>query len=232
VRVWVTRAEPEAQRTAQALIAAGHTPLVEPLLQVQILAGAEAALAGAIAGAGALAFTSLSAVRAFAQLQPARDWPVFAVGAATAAAARAAGFAEVMSADGDVTALAALIAAHPPGGPVLHPRALEPAGDLVGDLAARGLYALDVAIYDTAPREPSPAFLDGIDQDVDAVMIHSGKAAAVLAPSLGARPALAARLILCAISAPAAQPLERIAFARRAVAPSPNEPAMLAVLSR
>jgi uroporphyrinogen-III synthase len=237
VNVWVTRAEPEAQRTARALIDAGQAPLIEPLLQIEILARAEAPLAAALANARALAFTSITAVRVFARLQPGagRGLPVFAVGAATAEAARAEGFAQATSADGDVADLAALIAARRPVGPLLHPRALEPAGDLVGDLASRGVEALDVAIYDTVPRAPSPAFLarlDGAAAGLEAVMIHSGKAAGALAPLLSARPTLARRLVLCAISETAARPLADFIFARRAIASEPNEPAMLEALTR
>jgi uroporphyrinogen-III synthase len=58
----------------------------------------------------ALAFTSVNGVEAFARLSAERRSPVFAVGDRTARAAREAGFADVVSADGDVEALAALIA--------------------------------------------------------------------------------------------------------------------------
>ncbi|WP_415491802.1 uroporphyrinogen-III synthase, partial [Brevundimonas diminuta] len=47
-----------------------------------------------------------------------RRHPVFAVGDATAEAARAAGFADVRSAAGDIHALARLIAAEAPPGPL------------------------------------------------------------------------------------------------------------------
>jgi uroporphyrinogen-III synthase len=232
MKVWVTRAEPEAQNTAQALIAAGHTPMVEPLLRIQALPGADEALALAAAQAASLAFTSAAAVRTFALLRPGQnlDLPVFAVGAATARAARAAGFQAVTSADGDVSNLAERIAAARPSGPVLHPSALEPSGDLVGDLTARGVEALAAPIYETVPRAPSRALLQILDQDppgMDAVMIHSAKAGRALAQLLVRRPGAAGHLVLSAISGAAGKPLSAIAFARRAIAAAPNEPAML-----
>jgi uroporphyrinogen-III synthase len=59
-----------------------------------------------VSGVGALAFTSVNGVEAFAARSAWRETRVFAVGAATAAAARAAGFADIVSSEGGVTALA------------------------------------------------------------------------------------------------------------------------------
>ena len=56
-----------------------------------------------------LVFTSANGVAAFAALTPDRALPVFTVGDATAEAARAAGFAAVRSAGGDIGMLAALL---------------------------------------------------------------------------------------------------------------------------
>ena len=238
MRIWITRAEPEAQRTAQAVTAAGHRPLVSPLIQVAPLPSASDRLAKALAGVAALAFTSANGVRAFALLRPLSDrqHPVFAVGAATARAAREAGFATVISAEGDVAALSRRIAAHkpPPAGAVLHCGALEPAGDLVGALEQRGLGARFVAVYQTLPQAPTGELLTALDQQppgVGAVLIHSPKAAEALAAMLADRPALAGALTVVCISKAAAEPLAAFKFARRAVASKPNEAAMLARLT-
>jgi uroporphyrinogen-III synthase len=93
----------------------------------------------ALAGVHALAFTSANAVRAFAGLEARRDLPVFAVGGATAEAARAAGFGAVEDAAGDVQALADHLIARRPGR-ILHPAAAEP------DAALAGLGALDAVL--------------------------------------------------------------------------------------
>jgi len=103
--IWITRARPGAEVTARRVEALGFTALVDPLLEIRFLEPTVD-----LAGIAALAFTSANGVEAFARLSAARDLPVFAVGEATARAARSMGFAEPVSADGDVEALAALIA--------------------------------------------------------------------------------------------------------------------------
>lgn len=235
MRVWVTRAEPDAHRTAEALRAVGHQPLVWPLLRVQSLpAGLE--LTASLEGVAALAFTSAAGVRAFAGLRPTeRDWPVFTVGEATARAARAAGFVDVISGHGDSAALAHVIAGHAtrPQGAVLHPGARDLAGDLAGALHALGLPARTVALYETLPEPLSAELIDALDANppsLDAVLIHSAKAARLLAEVLTPRPALTAILTLAALSEAAAAPLAGLAFARRRIAQTPTEPALLATL--
>src|SRR4051812_26476328 len=126
-RIWITRAQPGADVTAERVRALGHDAVVAPLLAVKPLADVHIDLSGV----AALAFTSANGVRAFADVSGDRSLKVFAVGAATAAAARAAGFRSVLSADGDVDALAEGIAMRRTElrGAVLHPGAAEPAGD-------------------------------------------------------------------------------------------------------
>jgi len=92
-RVWVTRAEPGAARTAVRLTALGFEPLVAPVLAIRPLSPAID-----LTDIAALAFTSVNGVAAFAARTPERDRPVFTVGDATAQAARDAGFTDVRSA--------------------------------------------------------------------------------------------------------------------------------------
>src|SRR5689334_19981100 len=148
-RIWITRAQPGADATAERVRALGHEAVVAPLLTVRPLADAQVDLVGV----GALAFTSANGVRAFADLSGERAIRVFAVGAATAQAARAAGFKLVLSADGDVDALAEGIALRRGElrGAVLHPCAAEPAGDLVGALEKHAIPARRLVLYETAP---------------------------------------------------------------------------------
>src|SRR5471030_2758840 len=107
-KIWITRAEPGASATAGRVRGLGFEPVVAPLLAVRALGHGPIDLAGA----GAIAFTSANGVAAFAARSGARGLTAFAVGSGTAAAAKAAGFATVVSADGDVETLAAAIAAH------------------------------------------------------------------------------------------------------------------------
>jgi uroporphyrinogen-III synthase len=196
-----------------------------PVLQVRFLSAAVD-----LTGVGALAFTSANGVRAFARLTELRNLPVFAVGAATAAAAREAGFAEVRSADGDVAALGRLIAASRSAfdGLVLHPGATVPAGDLCGDLARVGVPARGLAVYETAPLDVPEGFLADLET-FQAVLIHSPRAAARVAEIL--RGASARHLAAYGVSADALAPLETLALGPRTAATLPNEDALLSLLA-
>jgi uroporphyrinogen-III synthase len=221
-RVWVTRAEPGAARTGDRLTALGFTPLVTPLLTLAPLPGALDAAPDPTAVA-ALALTSPNGVEAFAPLIPRfRRHPVFAVGDATAEAARAAGFADVRSAAGDIHALARLIAAEAPPGPLLAPGAREPAGDLPALLPDRPVHRLPVyAAFETHAPAPEP---------FDAVMLHSPRAARALASDLP-RAASSGRIAIC-ISEAAAIPLRPFDFTQIRIAATPDEPAMLSALGK
>ena len=113
-RVWITRAEPGASATARRVVAAGLVPLVAPLLETADLPGAAADLE-ALPPSAVLAFTSANGVRALARLTPRRDLKAWCVGAATAGAARLAGFVDVVAGGGDVEALARDLLAAPGG---------------------------------------------------------------------------------------------------------------------
>ena len=218
MRIWITRAEPGASRTAEKLRALGHEPVVAPLLEVHALPGPVD-----LDGVGALAFTSANGVRAFAERSAERALPVFTVGDATAAAAQKAGFTDVASASGDLDALADLIAAHAGRllGTVLAPGPREPAGDLPRALAAQGVTARALALYETLPLFPPKGVAAA-----DAVLIHSPKAAERLAVVMGGRPGPAAYCISAAAAAPlAGSPFARIAWAER-----PDEDSLLALL--
>lgn len=108
MRIFVFRPPAEAERTAVALRARGHEPVLAPLFAVSRLP--------APAPEGpffAIALTSGNAVPALAELPPAwQDLPVFAVGARTAEKAREAGFEDARSANGNRNDMVALIRDH------------------------------------------------------------------------------------------------------------------------
>lgn len=138
----VTRPEPDASAFAALLEKAGMRAVKTPAMAIEATGAAIS-----LDGVAALAFTSANGVRALARRGPPPPLPVFAVGAATAAAAREAGFACVTAAGGDVGSLAALIAGARPLGAVLHASGEAAAGDLVGALEAAGVEARRVALY-------------------------------------------------------------------------------------
>lgn len=219
-RVWVTRTAPGASRTAARLTDLGLEPVVAPLLEVRLIPQG----APDLSAVAAVAFTSRNGVAAFAALTSLRDRPVFAVGDATARAARDAGFAEVRSAAGDLDALARLIRTvwTDPEAVLLHPAAREPAGDLAAAVCAaatvRGLAVYDVIDTGAAPPE---AF--------DAVLVHSPRAARALAASLP--DAAATGRVALVISEAAAAPLAALPFAAIRIAASPDEAALFAALT-
>ena len=218
--VWITRARPGAEATAERVEALGFNALIDPLLAVEPL---DVDLS--LDHVSALAFTSANGVEAFARLSDHRHLPVFAVGRATARAAQGVGFVSVSSADGDVEDLARLVVGAA-GGPVLWAGAREPAGDLVGLLRDCGVMAHGVAVYETVERGPSEATLEA----ATTVLLHSPRAARALAAILTARPAPALRF-LCLSSAIAAPLTGLVEPGSVAVAPRPDESALLDLLT-
>jgi uroporphyrinogen-III synthase len=212
----VTRGRPGAGRTAARLEQRGFEAVVAPLLAIRPLPPFEPDLDGV----AALAFTSPNGVAAFAGLTSRRDLPVFAVGDATAAAARAAGWGETDSAGGAIGDLARLLADRAPG-PVLAPGAREPAGDLPGLLRGK-VEVRRLPVYEAV--ETGAAAPAGWD----AVLVHSPRAGRALAAALG--PGGGRGRLAAAISEAAAAPLEGCAFAALRVAAAPAEAALLEAL--
>ena len=108
MRVLITRPQPQASALARKLRRAGHRPIVAPVLRIEL-----ASQAPDWGAADGLLLTSAQAARALAGMPDvARNLPVFAVGAKTAQAARAAGFGVVRAARGDAVSLARLVRAN------------------------------------------------------------------------------------------------------------------------
>jgi len=230
MRLLVTRPEADAARTADALRARGHVVLVAPLLRMKV---SDADLGPDPA---AVLFTSANAVRALAahsRRDSLRRLPVYAVGARTAAAAHAAGFAEVTAGDGDVQALAGLIAEarRDAGGTLLHLAGEERAGDLAGALAARGFSVHTVVLYrmvaaDTFPPEVADALATAA---LDAALHYSRRSTEIFldcATRLGVLNA-AVKLAHYCLSAQVAAPLAAAGAATLHIASRPQEAALL-----
>ena len=105
-RVLILRPEPGASETAERAKAMGLDPVVAPLFTVRALPWTPPE------AAEALLMTSANAARhGGARLKPLLCRPCYAVGEATGAAARAAGFADVRTGPGDGAAAVAMMAA-------------------------------------------------------------------------------------------------------------------------
>ncbi|MFL9827679.1 uroporphyrinogen-III synthase [Rhodoplanes sp. SY1] len=177
MRLLVTRPDPDGARTAAALRARGHDVLVAPLLGI-------VPVADPAIGDGpwaAVAVTSANAIPALVSL-PLSGVPVFTVGGKTAKAVRAAGLADVRSADGDVQALAETIAAALPGAtdPVLYLAGEERAGDLESLLAGHGLSVKTVVVYRAVAQTRLPDAVRAAlaAREIDAVLHYSRRTAA------------------------------------------------------
>ena len=227
LRLWVTRARPGAEATAARLAAMGHRPLVSPLLTIRRLRPRLD-----LTGVGAVAFTSRNGVAAFAALEPERGLQIFAVGDATAEAAREAGFRHVRSAAGDVAALAALIIAEPVEGAVLMAGAREPAGDLPGALEAAGVQTRPAMVYAAFAASGGRGLTALRAGKLDGVLIHSPRAARRLTDlTSGLIPAAGAVPAFC-ISPAAAAPLGGSPAFAPVAADHPDEAALLSLLGK
>lgn len=224
-RILVTRSEPGASQTAERLKAAGYAPIVEPVFAIE-------AISTDLPDFDALAFTSANGVREFTRLSSRRDVPAFCVGARTADEALYVGFGNVASADGDVEALSVLIEDRLlKSARILHVGNEEARGNLTGRLRAAGFAADFVAIFRAAPA-PAPgsvlrAHLAG-KPEFDAVLVHSPRAAAILADFANGSQAA---LNVAAISLAAATPLATVA-GRTEIASHPDEASLLSALAR
>lgn len=188
-----------------------------------------------LASAQAFVFTSAEGVRRFAALSGFRGKPVHAVGAATARAAQAAGFAEIEEGGGDARSLGAHLAARlrVDGGAAIHFGAQDPAGDLPGVLRAAGLRMIQVPLY---RLEAAQALAAGAAEAFEtgklrAALFHAPSAARAFAALHAASPLPIKGLTAVAISPAAAAPLRALGFARLVAAPRPDEAHMLGALA-
>jgi uroporphyrinogen-III synthase len=234
MRIWVSRPEPGAGRTARRLTELGHEALLAPVLRIGpgdgpppagrfdglILTSANAALP--LAGAGLPAA------------------PVFAVGRRTAERAERAGLRSVLCADGDAADLARLVAAHvKPGGALLHAagedRKAEPAASLTADgyrVTTWTAYAAraEAVLPETAGR--ALAGEDGVPPLTAALHFsrRSAEIAARLCREAGLSGAFRALAHYC-LSPDVAAGLVELGVAAHFVAARPSEEALLAGLA-
>lgn len=232
MRVLVTRPLDDALETAALLQARGHDAVVAPLLGVSYRDGRPLHLDGV----QAILATSANGVRAFARHTSRRDYPLFAVGSQTAAAARAAGFSNVRNADGNAQDLAAAVRgwALPGAGVLLHAAGAQAEGRLADSLRAAGYTVRSEVLYDVpaVPQLPDTARAALADGALDAVLLLSARSALVFADCV-AKAGLGAecrRLIVVCISEAAAKPLSGLAFKEIRVAPRPNQASLLECL--
>jgi uroporphyrinogen-III synthase len=234
MRALVTRPRAEAEALATLLAKRGIEAVIEPLMKV---AHDSEALPD-LAGVQAILCTSANGVRALALAGDERGVPVFAVGDATAARARAEGFHHVESAGGDVEDLAYLVRQRlaPQAGKLLHVAGSVVAGDLGGALGDAGFTVERVALYEAeavAALTPATAQLVA-DGGFDFALFFSPRTAAIFARlveagdlAAGLRPTIAV-----SISAAADAVLADLPFHERLIARAPTQAALLELIDR
>jgi uroporphyrinogen-III synthase len=234
VRLLLTRPEPDAQRTAAVLRAQGHDVIAAPLLRIEPAADAQIG-AGPWAAVLITSANAAHAVAMHARATPLRALPVFTVGRRSADAMAAAGFADVTSADGNVSDLAQLVAARlQPAARLLYLAGEDRSGDLAGDLRARGFAVETVVIYRAiaAPGLPPAAAL-ALAGGIDGVLHFSRRSAEVFVDAARAADVLESALQAAhfCLSAPIAEPLAQAGAADIRVAERPNEAVLLALIA-
>jgi uroporphyrinogen-III synthase len=233
MRLLVTRPAADAESFARILEGQGHQAVVAPIMEVRALAGPAVALDGV----QAVIATSANGVRALAQRTPRRDVTLYAVGPQTAEAAAASGFKTVYNAAGDAAALVEFVAAHtkPDGGKLLHAAGEETAGRLRQALTAQGFTVETAVLYGAHPvaELPPPAAQALSEGVLDGVLLFSPRSAKTFATLVIAAQlqAACAKLTAFCISAATAAALSPLTFARVAVAGTPNQDAILSLLT-
>jgi uroporphyrinogen-III synthase len=225
----VTRPRRQALATARRLRRLGFRTLIEPLLEIEPVATGPIETAGVTA----LLLTSANAVTAFEPRLA--ELPVLAVGDATAAAAREAGWHDVRAAAGDAIALAELVRAEidPRRGALLHLSGDE-VRDLATGLAAAGYEYRRLVVYRATPATRLSKRASGLlaAGAMEAVLLFSPRTAAVfrsLVAEGGAAGGLSRSLAAC-LSEAVADRVTDLPWRELRVAARRDEAALLACL--
>lgn len=235
VRLLVTRPEEDSAPLADALAALGHEAVMAPLLTIRFLDDASLP-----EGAWqAILVTSANGARALGRRRDAQSLlqlPVFAVGAASADAARAAGFVHVEAAGGDVETLAEHVAEVlvPEKGPLLHVAGSVVAGDLTALLGAKGFQVVRAVLYEASIAQTLPdaarKALEG--GKLDGVILYSPRTArgfAALVTAAGLEACVKGLAAYC-LSPAVAAALESLPDLTVKIARRPDQAGLLSIL--
>ena len=218
----VLRPEPGAAATATRAAAIGLAAIVAPLFEVRPIAWD----APDPAAFDALMLTSANAVRhAGGDLARYQTMPAYVVGAATARAARDAGFTDIHVGGGDAAALARLMAAEGVG------RALHLAGRDHRDIREPALHVTRRLVYASEPVATLSAEAAEALRRGSVALIHSPRAATILRQLLDTAAIAPGTIPIAAIS-PASADAAGSIWAATAVAATPDDAALLAAAAR
>ena len=232
----LTRPRPDSEHLAALLRAVGVDSLIDPVINIIPLEGASLP---PLEEVQALLLTSATGVRALAALlapeDKAHDKPLFTVGAATAEAARGAGFKHVETAGGDVETLAKLAIERldPANGRLLHIAGSRVAGDLSGKLGARGFTIERACLYraeaSTALSGETRTALE--DGKIDMVLFFSPRSARGFVKLIDVADSLAQITVVC-LSPAVAEEVAGLTWRRIRTAIVPEQAALLDEVAR
>ena len=226
--ILITRPEPGATETAARLAALGFVPVLAPVLSI------EATKFPLPQNVAATLLTSRNALTDC--LLAVHDKPVFAVGAATTALAKQAGFQRVHNANGDAASLVRLVmeTISPDTGPLLLPVGEGQGCELATTLRDYGFHVLRRVAYralavKSLPKHALTLLSEG---QFAQAMFFSGETSRHFVRLLTAEMLNDAVIDMeaVAISERAAMPLRPLHWRRIKIAAKPNQDAMLALL--
>ena len=239
--VLVTRPHPDNEATAAQLRQRGLEVLLAPMLRFEPLPWR----GNLDAEHGAVIVSSANAVRAAAPQLVGHRWlklPLFAVGEHTASAARAVGFAKVISAEGDAGDLRERVLKEVRArqlkkqNTLLYLAGSDVARDLAGELSRRGLHVVTQVTYRMAPLSSLPGEVREAfaASRVKAVLHYSRRSAAafVAAVRIEGLEISALAVPQCCISATVAAILREAGATQVPVARVPDESALFGTLER
>jgi uroporphyrinogen-III synthase len=201
MRVLVTRPEKDSAALAESIRRAGHEAIVSPLLDI-VPVGWEMPETGI----SALVLTSQNAVTPV-HADILNRYPCFCIGAATAEAARAAGYDVIAHAEGDRAGLIAALAARKLKHVLFLSGHVERA-DLVAELAAVDILTTKRIVYEAQARTAfSPDAAHALaDNSIDCILLFSPRSAEIFCNLLQSLPGVQqSRLTLACLSAAVAE---------------------------
>lgn len=229
--VLVTRPEAGASETAERVAGLGFVPILAPVLAIAVLPAR-------LPAAGKVQAVLVTSGNALPALGPQfHGVPVLAVGDATAARARAAGFADVTSAGRNAEALAALVQerCRPGGGALLLPTARGEGLVLARLLRGAGFAVVRRTVYAAMPQNALPAAAaEALSRGTVAAALFFSPATARSFTKLllAALPAGCLKAVdALALSPAVAAPLAPLPWRRLRVADRPSQDALLTLLA-
>jgi uroporphyrinogen-III synthase len=239
--ILVTRPHPDIETTAASLRARGHAVLLAPALKFEPVAFHDAREADY----GAVIVTSANALRGIASQLPdlgLLQLPLFAVGEHTAAAAREAGFAEVIVAGGDAASLrdkvirSAREKVLKKKDTLLYLAGADLSRDLGGELAAEGFRVVTQTTYRMAPVKhlPREVCAGFAAHDIGAVLHYSRRSARAFLDAARDEGVEISALAIphCCLSEAVANVLRDAGASQVLVAATPDETALFDTLER